>query len=146
MKKFNQITTHSAEETMALAENCAGKLVGGEILALHGDLGSGKTTFTKGLAEALKVEEVITSPTFVILKSYPAKINNQKVEFVHIDGYRAETLEDIKSVGIEDFLNRRDVVMIVEWPEKIQEIFTQPVIDIYFKFIDENTREIKMEV
>jgi tRNA A37 threonylcarbamoyladenosine biosynthesis protein TsaE len=82
----------------------------------------------------------------VILKSYNGKIGDEKIEFVHIDGYRAETLEDIKSVGIEDFLNRRDVVMTVEWPEKIQEIFETSVIDIYFKFLDENTREIKMEV
>ena len=139
-------TTHDQIQTMVLAEKLAQTLKGGEIIALSGDLGSGKTTFTKGLAEALKVEEIITSPTFVVLKVYPAKLsNNQKIEFVHIDAYRAETIEDIKSVGIEDYLNRADVVIVIEWPEKIQEILPKNTMKISFKFIGENSREIKAE-
>jgi len=129
---------------MALAAKLAKKLKGGEVLALHGDLGGGKTTFTKGLAEAFYIEDAITSPTFVMLKSYRGKINNRKIEFVHIDAYRAETLEDIKSVGIEDFLDRNDVVMVVEWAEKIHAILPKNVIDVNFKFVDENTREIEI--
>lgn len=145
-------TTHDAQESMEFAASVARNFKGGEVLALHGDLGSGKTTFTKGLAEALKVEETITSPTFVILKSYPGKIGDpsissgqvKNIELVHIDAYRADTIEDIKSVGIEDFLNRDDVVMVVEWAEKIQEILPKNTININFKFIDENTREIEV--
>ena len=133
-------------ETIELAQKLAKKLVGGKVLALHGDLGGGKTTFTKGLAEALKVEEIITSPTFVMLKNYPAKLSDgKKIELVHIDAYRAETIDDIKSVGIEDFLNRDDVVMVVEWAEKISEILPKNMININFKFIDENTRAIEIE-
>lgn len=138
-------TTHNQEETMALAEKFAQTLHGGEVVALHGDLGGGKTTFTKGLAEALKVEETITSPTFVMLKKYDGYVDHQKIELVHIDAYRAETLDDIKSVGIEDFLNRRDVILVVEWAEKIHDILPQKIIDINFKFVNENTREIEME-
>ena len=138
-------TTHSPEETMALAARLTQMLKGGEVLALHGDLGGGKTTFTKGLAETLKVEESITSPTFVMLKKYPAKIDNQKIEFIHIDAYRAESLDDIKSVGIEDFLNRTDVIMVVEWAEKILEILPAKIININFKVVDEKTREITIE-
>ena len=140
----NKILTSSAAETMALAEKIARKFNGGEVLALHGDLGGGKTTFTKGLAEALRVEEVITSPTFVMLKKYPAKLENGKnIEFVHIDAYRVESIEDIKSVGIEDFLGRSDVVMVVEWAEKIREILPQNIIELNFKFIDDNSRQIE---
>lgn len=131
---------------MKLAQEIATKLHGGEVLALSGELGGGKTTFTKGLAEALKVEEPVTSPTFVMLKTYPAKLpNNQKVELVHIDAYRVETIEDIKSVGIEDFVNRDDVVMVVEWAEKIKEILPEDIININFKFIDDKTREIEYD-
>lgn len=140
----NQSFTHNAEETMALAEKMVKKLKGGEVLALHGDLGGGKTTFTKGLAEALYVEDAITSPTFVMLKSYPAKLNNRDITLVHIDAYRADSIEDIKSVGIEDFLNRDDVVMVVEWAEKIREILPKNTIDINFEFVDENTRQISI--
>lgn len=143
-------TTHNALETIELAQNLATKLKGGEVLALHGDLGGGKTTFTKGLAEALHVADNITSPTFVILKNYPAKIENpstgsgqvKEIEFVHIDAYRCESIDDIKSVGIEDFIGRDDVVIVVEWAEKITEILPENTVNINFKFVDENTREI----
>ena len=130
---------------MAVAAEIASILKGGEIIALSGNLGGGKTTFTKGLAEALRIEETVTSPTFVMLKVYPAKLSDgKKIEFIHIDAYRAETIEDIKSVGIEDFLDRDDVVLVIEWPEKIVEILPENVIKIDFEFIDENTRKISI--
>lgn len=135
-------TTRNPLETIELAQNIAAKLKGGEVLALHGDLGGGKTTFTKGLAEALHVADNITSPTFVVLKNYPAKIKDKEIEFVHIDAYRCESIEDIKSVGIEDFFGRDDVIMVVEWAEKIKEILPKNTINMDFKFVDENTREI----
>jgi tRNA threonylcarbamoyladenosine biosynthesis protein TsaE len=140
MKK--KVITHNQEETMNLAAEIAGKLQGGEVLALNGELGGGKTTFTKGLAEALRVEETITSPTFVMLKNYDGKIDKKNIQFVHIDAYRADTIEDIKSIGIEDYLGRDDVVMVVEWAKKIQEILPSDIINIEFKFVDENSREI----
>jgi len=162
MKKT--ITTKNQEETMSLAAEIAQNLRGGEVLALSGELGGGKTTFTKGLAEALKVEESITSPTFVMLKYYPAKLSDgQNIELVHIDAYRTETIEDIRSVGIEDFLSaaqrgsapegRDDVIMVVEWAEKIREILPirqaqgrpKNIININFKFINEKTREITID-
>ena len=139
------MTTHDSIETMAEAEKLALSLKGGEVIALHGDLGGGKTTFTKGLAEALHVADNITSPTFVMLKNYPAKIDNRMITFVHIDAYRSDSVEDIKLVGIEDFLNRDDVIMVVEWAEKIQEILPKNTININFKFINENTREIEYD-
>lgn len=135
----------SAEETIEYGRDFGQKLKGGEVLALTGDLGSGKTTFIKGLAEGLRVADNITSPTFVILKSYLGKIDNRNIEFVHIDAYRAETIDDIKSVGIEDYLNREDVVIAVEWAEKIRELLPKNTIHINFKHLDENKREIEIK-
>ena len=136
---------HSAEETIEYGHDFAKKVKGGEVPALTGDLGSGKTTFIKGLAEGLKVASNITSPTFVILKSYNGIIDDCKIEFVHIDAYRAETIEDIKSVGIEDYLDRNDVVVAIEWAEKIKNILPKNTININFKHLDEKSREIKVE-
>jgi tRNA threonylcarbamoyladenosine biosynthesis protein TsaE len=142
---------NSAEETIEYGKNFAGKLKGGKVLALTGDLGSGKTTFIKGLAEGLKVSDNITSPTFVILKSYPGKIDKNKIEFVHIDAYRVESIEDIKSVGIEDYLGRDDVIIAIEWAEKIRDlpagrqVLPEKVININFKHLDENKREVEVK-
>jgi len=141
--------TRSAEETIEYGLKFAKKLKGGEIIGLVGDLGGGKTTFVKGLAEGLKVAETITSPTFVILREYNIlrpKVHLRGVlsglKLVHIDAYRVETLEDIKSVGIEDYLSRNDVVMVIEWAEKIKEILPEKTKYIHFEHINQDSRRI----
>lgn len=142
MKKF---ISKSPEDTINFALDFATHLKGGEVLALCGDLGSGKTTFTKGLAEGLKVSDIITSPTFVILKSYQGKIKDNSIEFVHVDAYRSETIDDIKSVGIEDYFDRDDVILVIEWAEKIREIMPRNIIYIKFRHKSETEREILVE-
>lgn len=138
--------TKNAEETIESARKFARKLKGGEIIGLIGELGSGKTTFVKGLAEGLKVTDTITSPTFVMLKTYPTKIGNNDIEFVHIDAYRIENLDDIKSVGIEDYLNRDNIIMAVEWAEKIREILPPKTIYMNFQHSNqENYRKISLK-
>ena len=132
----------SPEETIEFGLRFAKKLKGGEVIGLIGELGSGKTTFIKGLAEGLRVDDTITSPTFVILKPYRGKIANKKIELVHIDAYRIESIDDIKSVGIEDYLGRDDVIIVVEWAEKIREILSQNTIYINFKHKEGSAREI----
>ena len=116
MKKI----TNSEKETFDFAKKYAQKLKGGKIIWLIGNLGAGKTVFTKGLAQGLGVKKVITSPTFVLMKVYP--IDNKKLKIkslVHIDAYRIDSESDLASVGIEEYLDRDDVVMIVEWADKI---------------------------
>ena len=135
--------TRSAEETIEYGLKFAKTLKGGEIIGLVGDLGGGKTTFVKGLAEGLKVAETINSPTFVILKVYPGKISDKKIEFIHVDAYRAESIEDIKSVGIEDYFDRDDVVVVVEWAEKIREILPKKTKYIHFEHISQDSRRIR---
>lgn len=115
------------------------------MIGLIGELGSGKTTFVKGLAEGLKVADSITSPTFVMLKPYHGKIGKKDIEFIHIDAYRVEKIEDIKSVGIEDYLNRDDAILVIEWAEKIHEILPKHTIYINFKHIDKNNRGISIK-
>ena len=149
---------NSEEETIQFGKEFVKKLAGGEVIALTGDLGSGKTTFTQGLAKGLGIKDNITSPTFVVLKEYiipknsihPFVHSSIRPVFVHIDAYRVNSIDDIKSAGIEDFLNRKDVIMVIEWAEKIKEILPKNIININFKSVypesnrGENIREIKI--
>lgn len=144
--------SRSAEETEKFALKFSHKLKGGEIIGLVGELGSGKTTFVKGLAKGLKVGENITSPTFVLLKEYDilrpfphlAGEGRRLRKFVHIDTYRVENIEEIKSIGIEDYLGRKDVIMVIEWAEKIKEILPKSTIYINFYHKSETEREIEI--
>ncbi len=101
---------NSVEETYALAKRVAATLDGGEVLLLNGDLGAGKTTFTKGLAAALGVKEEITSPTFTILNVY----GSGRVNLNHLDMYRVESADELSELGVEDCFDE-DAVTVIEW-------------------------------
>lgn len=145
--------SRSQEETIEYARKFAKKLQGGEVIGLIGELGSGKTTFVKGLAEGLGIKESITSPTFVLLKEYNIlrpkdhlrNGRNMVKTMVHVDAYRVKGSEDIKSVGIEDYLDRNDAVIIIEWAEKIKKDLPKNTIYIYFQHIDKNNRKISIK-
>ena len=108
------VTTSSAEETQALAFELATVLSPDTTLALHGDLGVGKTTFVQGLAHGLGITDSVTSPTFTIFTLYRG---NERT-LVHLDAYRIENDQQIESLMLEDFLGS-PWCMAVEWPEKI---------------------------
>ena len=149
--------TKNAQETIEYGELFAQKLKGGEIIALTGNLGSGKTTFVQGLAKGLKIKDNITSPTFVILKEYTfrhailrpksnlrGRILWSKIKkLIHIDAYRIDNINDIKSVGIEDYLYRQDVIMVIEWADKIKEILPKNIININFKAVVNGSNELR---
>lgn len=129
------------QETYCVAKNLVKELKGGDILALDGDLGSGKTTFTKGLAKALGLEKEITSPTFVISKTYPIDHPSIK-ELIHIDAYRFETLNDAESIGLPEILERKDVLIVIEWSQKIWSLVSRRARSIEFEYLTENERKI----
>lgn len=130
----------SEAETVALAQKVVTQLNGGDILALHGDLGTGKTTFTKGLAEALGITKQVTSPTFAIMNVYelPEEKNGIKT-LVHIDAYRLESPDEILTIGVEDYLGEPDTLCVIEWPVKIQTVLDNyETIDWQFLVTAEN--------
>jgi len=118
------------------------------VLLLEGDLGSGKTTFVQFLAQALGVKENLTSPTFVLMKSY--KVSSQKNErirlsiknLVHIDAYRLTSGQDLKNLGWDKLVTNPDNLIVVEWPELVADLWDGSELKIKFKFVDEKTREI----
>ncbi len=103
-------TSKSVSDTEALAKRIADTLEGGEVILLSGDLGAGKTTFTKGLAKALGIEDEVTSPTFTIMNVY----ENGKFKLNHLDMYRIEHEDDLYELGVEDAMGA-DTVTVIEW-------------------------------
>lgn len=118
--------TFSSKETVALAKHTAQKLTGGDILLLEGDLGAGKTTFTKGIAEAFGITDDIVSPTFTLMQIYtlPKEIRGIK-KIVHIDTYRLDNEQSFIDIGAMDFVGDSDTVSIIEWPEKIHTLLKE---------------------
>lgn len=112
-------TTNSAEETKQLGRDLAAKLTGGMVVCLHGELGAGKTTFVKGLAEALGVTEEMTSPTFTLMNVHQVPRHKTIKTLVHIDTYRLKDEKELIEIGAEDYIGLPEIVTVVEWPEKI---------------------------
>ncbi|MFZ5391207.1 MAG: tRNA (adenosine(37)-N6)-threonylcarbamoyltransferase complex ATPase subunit type 1 TsaE [Patescibacteria group bacterium] len=110
--------TKSPNQTIALAKKLAKQLTGKQIIALQGNLGSGKTTFAKGLAKGLGIKNTITSPTFVLFKVYPVKHPTIK-QLVHADCYRISG-QEIKTIGLDEYLNNPQTILAIEWPDKIK--------------------------
>lgn len=135
--------TESLAETYALAGELLPELRkyakdGGVIVALKGDLGSGKTSFVQGVARALGITEHVTSPTFVLEKMYEIVGDPDFTRLVHIDAYRLEKEEDLRALGFDE-LSRPGNLVFVEWPEKVN---IQKVPTIEFVFLDDQCREI----
>lgn len=118
MKKY---LVKTEKETQSLAAKIASKFKGGEIIALEGELGAGKTTFTKGLAKSLGIKKHITSPTFVLMKIHPVQNSNFRVQaLVHVDCYRLDEPQELFYLGIEEYLNQPETVVVIEWADKIK--------------------------
>lgn len=115
----NTVQTRSRKETEKLGQKIAQLLKGGEVLALVGELGSGKTTFVKGLAKGLGIKQPVTSPTFVLIKVYPITKHKTIKQLVHVDCYRLPGIE-FNKIGLADYLNQTDTVVAIEWAEKIK--------------------------
>ena len=130
-----KITTYSEHETAMLAENIESEKFSNMVICLVGDLGSGKTVFVKAFANAMGIEEDITSPTFNIIKEY----QNGELPLYHMDVYRIDdTNEDL---GIEDYYDKGGVT-IIEWADMIKDKLPEERLDIKIKVVDENTRII----
>ncbi len=131
MDNVYKVTTNSDAETIELAENLESEKFPNMVICLNGDLGSGKTVFTKGFAGAMAIDE-ITSPTFNIIKEYIGEL-----PLYHMDVYR--TNGDVDSLGLEEYFNKNGVT-IIEWAEMIEDHLPKERLDITFKIAGENKR------
>ena len=138
--------THSPQETFELGEKWGKECRGGEIMALQGELGAGKTVFVQGVAQGLGYKEVVNSPTFVLMQLYELTENENEIAYLcHIDAYRVHSSEEIQNAGVEDYLGREDTVCVVEWPARISDILPSSTLYFSLDIQGENDREISIK-
>jgi tRNA threonylcarbamoyladenosine biosynthesis protein TsaE len=113
-----EIVTRSPAETVAVGNALAGYLRNGDVVLLHGDLGAGKTTLAKGIATALGVHDVVSSPSFSLVNEYDTDPELAVSRLFHLDLYRLGGESDLASIGFDDLMASADGVMLVEWPER----------------------------
>jgi len=135
-----EVITKSARETEELGQKLAVSLKKGKIIGLYGELGSGKTTFVKGLAKGLGIKERIVSPTFVFIRPYACR--QTKGSFYHVDLYRLEGSQDAQGLGLEEIFAERKAIVVIEWAGKIKGILPKKRIDIFFEYHKENERKV----
>ena len=133
-----QITTHSADETQALGQKLASRLAPGDVIAYFGDLGAGKTAFTRGLAQGLCITDPVTSPTYTIVNEYLSG----RIPLFHFDMYRLSSSDELFDIGWEDYLSRGGVCA-VEWSENVEDALQDAIRVTIEKDADEpDTRHI----
>lgn len=132
-----ELVTENEDQTFALAKQIGEKLNGGEVIALEGDLGAGKTAFTKGLAKGLAVTRVVNSPTFTIIKEYQGRI-----PLYHMDVYRV-SVED-EDLGFDEYFEGTGVT-VVEWAHLIKEQLPDELLTIYIYRIGDTSRKFVLE-
>ncbi|WP_159648183.1 tRNA (adenosine(37)-N6)-threonylcarbamoyltransferase complex ATPase subunit type 1 TsaE [Erysipelothrix aquatica] len=138
MKNIKEYKTNSVDETIQCGKRLTETLTTGALIALAGDLGVGKTAFTKGIALGLDITEAVTSPTFTLLKEYEGRLNLK-----HIDAYRLEGI-DSDSLGLFDLIDDGNVV-VLEWSNFLEDLDFVPDYIVTIDYISENERLIRIE-
>lgn len=145
---MNEVESVSEEQTKALGQKLAASLQGGACICLYGDLGCGKTVFTKGLALGLGIaESKIKSPTYTLMRSYSisARASKKLAHFYHYDFYRVEAVDDLMAHDLEEIFAQKDAVSVIEWPERIENLLPKNRLNIYFEYVNSTQRRITFQ-
>tara|TARA_Y100001970_G_scaffold111315_1_gene138962 strand:+ start:1904 stop:2344 length:441 start_codon:yes stop_codon:yes gene_type:complete len=126
-----EVICNSAQETKIFASRLSKKFQNGQVIALKGDLGSGKTTFSQGIAEGLGIEQHVGSPTFKLVSEYVGEI----LKLYHVDCYRLNNADEFLNLGGENLLLPDNGITLIEWANVIQELLPEDVIEIVFSRI-----------
>lgn len=139
----------STEETKELVGEIADKLRQGDVLALYGDLGSGKTTFTRFLVHALGIRTRVQSPTFIVTRVYekePTNKNAKKIQRVnHVDLYRLRNPEEIADLGLKEYFDKEKSITVIEWPELAEKYLPKDTVKIKFEDLGKSKRKINVQ-
>ena len=144
MKSISEIaekTTTSEEETELFAEELSSKVQAGDIICYFGEVGAGKTVFTRGLCKGLGVTGYVNSPSYIILNQYIG----QQYKIFHYDLYRISDVEELTEIGFYDFAGKDDSITLIEWSEKLEDELPERRIDIFIEVIDETKRKFKVK-
>jgi tRNA threonylcarbamoyladenosine biosynthesis protein TsaE len=140
-----ELVTHSPAETAAIGEVLAVCLRDGDVLLLHGDLGAGKTTLAKGIASALGVEDVVSSPSFALVNEYDTRRAATVTRLYHLDLYRLRSEDDLASIGFEDFMAPADGITLVEWPERASTALPERFLLVDIELVGTSSRRLRFE-
>ncbi|HAU66632.1 MAG: hypothetical protein UT30_C0011G0041 [Candidatus Uhrbacteria bacterium GW2011_GWF2_39_13] len=135
--------THSEQETKQAAAQFAATLHGGDVVFLRGELGTGKTTFVRGVVEYFGFEGMVRSPTFTLMNRYPINHGSLKT-ILHVDLYRIENSSELNTLALEEELGHSDTIAFIEWPEKDTQHFVTPTHQIQFSCVG-TVHEIQYE-
>jgi tRNA threonylcarbamoyladenosine biosynthesis protein TsaE len=135
-----EIVSHSADQTQRLGERLGRLLQPGDVVCLQGDLGSGKTCLTQGIARGLGVGQSVTSPTFIIINEYA--LPGAALKLRHIDLYRIARLAEARALGLEDYLNGDDIC-VVEWAERVLELLPAERLWVTLRYVNDTQRELR---
>ncbi len=135
------IFTNNADETRKVGYDIASKMTGGEVICLYGDLGAGKTVFSGGFINYFLPEKRVVSPTFIIVRHYSVK-KDAVTNIYHIDLYRMNSPLEIEGIGLSEFMNKPENIVIIEWAERLFDKKPKVRTDLSFEIIDENKRRI----
>lgn len=142
---MNELTSKSELDTAGFAVEFAKTVSGGEVLALHGSLGAGKTVFARGFARGLGVEGHIPSPTFTIVQEYPINLPGSTRQWLfHMDLYRIADSSAALAFGIDEYLDDPNAIKVIEWSDRIADILPASTRNIYLEHVDENTRKVRI--
>jgi len=134
-----KLITSSQQQTQKLGHKLARRLRPGDLVALSGPLGSGKTTLIKGICKGLGVKHLVRSPYFVIMTQYPGKL-----KVYHFDLFRLEDPDELSSIGYEEYFYA-DGICLVEWAEKAEKLLPRDRIDVFLTIVSESEREITIK-
>ena len=139
---IEKITTSSFEETENIGLRLANELKLGDTVLLFGNLGAGKTVFSRGFARGLGITEPVSSPTYTIVQEYDIPSGGR---LYHLDLYRISGIEAALAFGVDEFIDDDNAVRLIEWPMRIDGILPDNCLKVTIEHIDDNTREITIE-
>lgn len=141
MERFE---TKNSRETARIAAALAKRVKGGEVVALIGNLGAGKTTFAQAFAKALGVKERVQSPTFIFMHEHRLKRKGGPAYFVHADAYRGGAAE-LRGIGIEEYFGRPDAVVLIEWADRVTALLPKRRVTVRLKHLGGDRRSVTIQ-
>jgi tRNA threonylcarbamoyladenosine biosynthesis protein TsaE len=139
MQELN-LKSKSEKDTIKLGNDFAKELKLGDVVALYGELGAGKTEFIKGLCHALNVEQMVTSPTFTIMNSYTGRLNRRELSIYHVDLYRIKNASELDEIGFDECIHSKNDIILIEWADKAGNRLSKVDYTVRFELDDDNEK------
>ena len=144
MHRKQRLESHSAQQTIDLGTDLGKRLHRGDVVALHGPLGAGKTTLVKGIARSLHIQDPVTSPSFTLIAEYEGFLEGLPIVLYHVDLYRIGHPQEIEDLGLEEILNGSGIC-VIEWAEKASDFLPESAIQVEIGLLDGQNRRLDIE-